>query len=215
MGVSCSFRPIFNQTLCKMVTPGNQLKNLEGRHFVRASGGSIFSEFLPRWRAGLIFLWCTYSIPRFGRRYETPLLIQSILMNIAMFALLHLCVNLRAKEQILRGEDHIYTGKKERAKRPSEQPEREGINAGWGQSYSGPSLPAGRVEMRSSRFKLSFRLVHSHESCSNFLWWKMVNLLSLGSFRFQMHSKSSALGHKIFSPWLGARVGSQVWISMV
>ena len=51
-GVNCSFRPIFNQTLCKMVTSGNQLKNLEGRHFVRASVGSIFSEFLPRWRAG-------------------------------------------------------------------------------------------------------------------------------------------------------------------
>ena len=33
----------------------------------------------------------------FGKHYETPLLIQSVLMNIAMFALIHLCVTINNK----------------------------------------------------------------------------------------------------------------------
>ena len=33
----------------------------------------------------------------FGKHYETPLLVQSVLMNIAMFALIHLCVTINNK----------------------------------------------------------------------------------------------------------------------
>ena len=33
----------------------------------------------------------------FGKHYETPLLIQSILMNICMFALVQLCVSVNTK----------------------------------------------------------------------------------------------------------------------
>jgi hypothetical protein len=48
---------------------------------------------------------------RFGRHYETPLLIQSILMNLAMFALVHLCVNISSRETIVKAaEEHIFTG---------------------------------------------------------------------------------------------------------
>ena len=34
----------------------------------------------------------------FGHHFETPLLIQSILMNLTMFALIHLCVKINNKE---------------------------------------------------------------------------------------------------------------------
>eukprot|EP00095_Tigriopus_kingsejongensis_P003002 maker-scaffold170_size291898-snap-gene-0.13 protein:Tk03002 transcript:maker-scaffold170_size291898-snap-gene-0.13-mRNA-1 annotation:"pq-loop repeat-containing protein 1" len=45
----------------------------------------------------------------FGKHYEYPLLIQSILMNAAMFALIHLCVNIRRKEQIVKTDEHVFT----------------------------------------------------------------------------------------------------------
>lgn len=45
----------------------------------------------------------------FGRHYETPLLIQSILMNMAMFALVHLCVNINAREVIIKMEERVFT----------------------------------------------------------------------------------------------------------
>ena len=49
---------------------------------------------------------------RFGRHYEIPLLIQSILMNVAMFALIHLCVQVNAKDRIVgQYKDHVFTGK--------------------------------------------------------------------------------------------------------
>ena len=47
-----------------------------------------------------------------GRHYEIPLLIQSILMNIAMFALIHLCVNVNTKDRIAgQLKDHVFSGK--------------------------------------------------------------------------------------------------------
>ena len=52
-----------------------------------------------------------YNGFRFGHRYETPLLIQSILMNLAMFALIHLCVSLNNKEQLVKSQEHIFTGR--------------------------------------------------------------------------------------------------------
>ncbi|XP_040571975.1 solute carrier family 66 member 2 isoform X2 [Lepeophtheirus salmonis] len=44
----------------------------------------------------------------FGRFYETPLLIQSILMNIAMLALIHLCVKINSQNQILRRKERLF-----------------------------------------------------------------------------------------------------------
>ncbi|XP_045762385.1 solute carrier family 66 member 2 isoform X1 [Maniola jurtina] len=46
----------------------------------------------------------------FGKRYEIPLLIQSIVMNATMFAMIHLCVNVRKKNQIIRARERIFTG---------------------------------------------------------------------------------------------------------
>ncbi|CAG4944272.1 solute carrier family 66 member 2 isoform X2 [Colias croceus] len=45
----------------------------------------------------------------FGKRYEIPLLIQSIVMNITMFIMIHLCVNVRKKNQIIRARERIFT----------------------------------------------------------------------------------------------------------
>lgn len=48
---------------------------------------------------------------RFGRHYEIPLLIQSVLMNMAMFALIHLCVQVNAKDRIAgQYKEHVFTG---------------------------------------------------------------------------------------------------------
>ncbi|KAG6460866.1 hypothetical protein O3G_MSEX012272 [Manduca sexta] len=46
----------------------------------------------------------------FGKRYELPLLIQSIVMNITMFVMIHLCVTVRKKNQIIRARERIFTG---------------------------------------------------------------------------------------------------------
>ncbi|XP_039763585.1 solute carrier family 66 member 2 isoform X3 [Pararge aegeria] len=45
----------------------------------------------------------------FGKRYEIPLLIQSIVMNATMFAMIHLCVTVKKKNQIIRSRDRIFT----------------------------------------------------------------------------------------------------------
>ena len=52
-----------------------------------------------------------FDIFRFGRHYEIPLLIQSILMNIAMFALIHICVSVNTKDRIAgQYKEHVFTG---------------------------------------------------------------------------------------------------------
>ncbi|XP_053601530.1 solute carrier family 66 member 2 isoform X2 [Plodia interpunctella] len=45
----------------------------------------------------------------FGKRYELPLLIQSIVMNVTMFVMIHLCVNVQKKNQIIRARERIFT----------------------------------------------------------------------------------------------------------
>uniref|UniRef100_A0A8D8TBC1 Solute carrier family 66 member 2 n=1 Tax=Cacopsylla melanoneura TaxID=428564 RepID=A0A8D8TBC1_9HEMI len=47
----------------------------------------------------------------FGKRYELPLLVQSIIMNIVMLAMIHLCVRVRNKTNLLsmRAQDKYFT----------------------------------------------------------------------------------------------------------
>ncbi|XP_075214414.1 solute carrier family 66 member 2 isoform X2 [Lycorma delicatula] len=45
----------------------------------------------------------------FGKRYELPLLIQSFVMNFAMLVMVHLCVTVRHKSQLIRGPEHSFT----------------------------------------------------------------------------------------------------------
>lgn len=59
------------------------------------------------WMCGLILEFSC----RFGKRYEIPLLIQSIIMNVTMLAMIHLCVHVRSKNQIIRGRERRFTGK--------------------------------------------------------------------------------------------------------
>ncbi|CAL8102146.1 unnamed protein product [Orchesella dallaii] len=45
----------------------------------------------------------------FGKPFETPLLIQSILMNAAMLMMIHLCVRVKAKSEIIKKKDKTFT----------------------------------------------------------------------------------------------------------
>ncbi|KAJ8726475.1 hypothetical protein PYW07_001173 [Mythimna separata] len=64
----------------------------------------------------------------FGKRYELPLLIQSIVMNITMFVMIHLCVNVRKKNQIIRARERIFTAQPDQTARWLDQ--RSGIAGG-------------------------------------------------------------------------------------
>ncbi|XP_044595791.1 solute carrier family 66 member 2 isoform X1 [Cotesia glomerata] len=45
----------------------------------------------------------------FGKRFELPLLFQSILMNITMLFMIKLCVNINSKNQIIKLKDRVFT----------------------------------------------------------------------------------------------------------
>lgn len=45
----------------------------------------------------------------FGKHFEYPLLIQSIIMNITMFAMIHLCVKVRNRNQLMQARQRIFT----------------------------------------------------------------------------------------------------------
>ncbi|KAK0171930.1 hypothetical protein PV328_005318 [Microctonus aethiopoides] len=45
----------------------------------------------------------------FGKYYELPLLFQSILMIIAMFAMIRLCINANNRNQIIKAKDQVFT----------------------------------------------------------------------------------------------------------
>ncbi|XP_044736922.1 solute carrier family 66 member 2 isoform X2 [Chrysoperla carnea] len=45
----------------------------------------------------------------FGNQYELPLLVQSVIMNLMMFAMVHLCVKVRNKNQIIKAREKIFS----------------------------------------------------------------------------------------------------------
>lgn len=49
-----------------------------------------------------ILFWC-------GKRYEIPLLIQSVIMNVTMLFMIHVCVSVKNRSQIIRGPEHYFT----------------------------------------------------------------------------------------------------------
>ncbi|KAK7864959.1 hypothetical protein R5R35_004943 [Gryllus longicercus] len=55
----------------------------------------------------------------FGKRYELPLLIQSIIMNITMLIMVNLCVTVKNRNQIIRGRERVFTDPGTRDPRPS------------------------------------------------------------------------------------------------
>ena len=46
----------------------------------------------------------------FGKPFETPLLLQSILMNLAMLIMVHLCVTTKSRSDIIKKKDKVFTG---------------------------------------------------------------------------------------------------------
>ncbi|XP_018310845.1 PQ-loop repeat-containing protein 1 isoform X1 [Mycetomoellerius zeteki] len=46
----------------------------------------------------------------FGKHYELPLLLQSILMILAMFVMIKLCINVQNRTQIIKAKDRVLTG---------------------------------------------------------------------------------------------------------
>jgi len=44
----------------------------------------------------------------FGSHYETPLLVQSIVMNLSMLAIVQLCVNVKQSKDIIKGKDKLF-----------------------------------------------------------------------------------------------------------
>lgn len=47
---------------------------------------------------------------RFGKRYELPLLLQSLLMIVAMFVMIKLCINVQNRTQIIKSKERVLTG---------------------------------------------------------------------------------------------------------
>ncbi|KAG8240276.1 hypothetical protein J437_LFUL012753 [Ladona fulva] len=45
----------------------------------------------------------------FAKTYEFPLLLQSILMNFAMFTMVHLCVQVKEKSLVIKGKERTFT----------------------------------------------------------------------------------------------------------
>ncbi|XP_044266704.1 solute carrier family 66 member 2 isoform X2 [Tribolium madens] len=45
----------------------------------------------------------------FGKHFEYPLLIQSIIMNVTMFVMIHLCVRVRNRNQLMQARQRIFT----------------------------------------------------------------------------------------------------------
>ncbi|KAB0798560.1 hypothetical protein PPYR_09553 [Photinus pyralis] len=45
----------------------------------------------------------------FGKHFEYPLLIQSLIMNVMMFTMIHLCVRVKNKNQLLQARQRIFT----------------------------------------------------------------------------------------------------------
>lgn len=50
------------------------------------------------------------SFCRFSKRYELPLLVQSVVMNITMFLMIHLCVKVKRNNNIMRARERVFSG---------------------------------------------------------------------------------------------------------
>lgn len=60
----------------------------------------------------VINLFCFFIFfCRFFKRFELPLLAQSLVMNITMFLMIHLCVKVKRNNSILKARERVFTGK--------------------------------------------------------------------------------------------------------
>lgn len=58
--------------------------------------------------SNVLLLFFIYS--RFSKRFELPLLVQSIVMNLTMFLMIHLCVKVKRANAIMKTRDRVFTG---------------------------------------------------------------------------------------------------------
>lgn len=58
-----------------------------------------------------IFLVLFTLFHRFFAKFELPLLAQSLVMNVTMFLMIHLCVKVRRNNSILKTRERVFTGK--------------------------------------------------------------------------------------------------------
>lgn len=56
------------------------------------------------------YLHCLCLYFRFGKRFELPLLLQSLLMIVAMFVMIKLCINVQNRTQIIKSKERVLTG---------------------------------------------------------------------------------------------------------
>lgn len=47
---------------------------------------------------------------RFGKRYEIPLLLQSICMIVTMFIMIKLCINVQSRNQVIKVRERVFSG---------------------------------------------------------------------------------------------------------
>lgn len=66
-----------------------------------------------------------FLLHRFSSRYELPLLVQSIVMNLTMFLMIHLCVRVKRNNAIMKARDRVFTGMQtiQEQQQPNEQPQ--------------------------------------------------------------------------------------------
>nr|CAD7413908.1 unnamed protein product [Timema poppensis] len=128
----------------------------------------------------------------FGEHYELPILLQSFFMNITMFAMVHLCVSVRARTQIIRGKDRVFTVTEEKPALVGTQAESSvssdwfclGLKSGVITNRTCSMTTAGKTEDRSVSFRLSKELYAGH-SFSDFdkrYFWAWTDFMSYIDF---------------------------------
>ena len=119
-------------------------------------------------------------LSRFGEQFEYPLLIQSVLMNMAMFALIHECVRILNKESLVKGQDRMFTGTTVRQITTTK--------------HCNPSrMQAKKTEEISPALFFSFSVFPHHQTQTiNVVRYYCISLLSSSPAHFPPFSSSSS-----------------------
>lgn len=71
----------------------------------------ICAELFVKYYFSFLIITLLYYTNRFGHPFELPLLFQSIFMNLAMLAMVQLCVHIRNKTVIVPTKSRLFSGK--------------------------------------------------------------------------------------------------------
>lgn len=91
----------------------------------------------------------------FSSRFELPLLVQSIVMNITMFLMIHLCVKVKRNNAIMKSRDRVFTGDgtTDAAKNQDDSPRIEG-NGDTTPSHAADSTSSARSKRGADKHYL-------------------------------------------------------------